>query len=384
MANVKYIYIIIGVSLCMAAQVLLGSCTADADPDASQDVRELRLSLGSQRFSGSGARATRALPSDFVAYDAERSPFEQIHCYLTHQETSGSWATVGCVFDYKRTDADADTWVSKVALKSGSTYYLYGYMPKAAVGSAAIAPYASDYAQGAVLTLTGLNAVTPDDICVIVGAEGFGTTVPDMSGRLGKFGYDTSSGDNLFLLIDHIYAGLQFKMRLGDTYSQLRGIKVKSIKLMPDNGDDTVIEKVTATVTIVANATGINPIVPIDRPDGTKMGGSVTFSDFETGSNPEPAVLYEGDGKDLTTTPETFLACFCPSTNTNFILETKYDVYDRKGNLIRPDQTAKNAITLTENLTPGRTHTIDISVQPTFLYMLSDPDLDNPTFNVGS
>jgi hypothetical protein len=216
-----------------------------------------------------------------------------------------------------------------------------------------------------------------------VGAKGYGSDdIPDMSSRLGVFDYTPDTdGDHIFLLIDHIYAGLKFKMQLGETYSQLRGIKVKSITLIPDNGDNEVIETVNATVTIVANSDNDNPIVPKYTGEQVNIRGDVTFSS-KTGKNPQPAVIYEGEGKDLTTTAQEFLACFCPSTNSKFILETKYDVYDRKGNLIREDETARNAISLQHNLTSGQMHTVKITVQPTFLYMLSEPDLDNPTFKI--
>ena len=156
----------------------------------------------------------------------------------------------------------------------------------------------------------------------------------------------------------------------------------KSITLIPENGSNDVIETVKATVTIVANTHNENPIVPKYTGEHVNIGGNVTFENSKTGKNPKPAVIYDGEGKDLTTTAQEFLACFCPSTNSKFILETKYDVYDRKNKLIRENETARNAISLQHNLTSGQMHTVKITVQPTFLYMLSEPDLDNPTVKI--
>lgn len=392
----KHIYII-GVILCAAVQWLFCGCSDDQpDSDSRQDKRthELRLSLGTSRYDMT--RASGDLPTDFELYNNIPSlqPFSQIQGYMTYDEGGSDY--VSCVFDYAKTADDKHTWGSRVILKklsSGNKYYLYGYMPKEDVGSnVVVTPYDNSYAKGAVLVLNDLNAVTPNDICVIVGAKGYeydGTTasIPDMSSRLGVFDYvpgtdSGEDGDDLYLLVDHIYAGLKFEMKLGTTYSQLRGIKIKSITLIPENGSNDVIETVNATVTIVANTHNENPIVPKYTGEHVNISGNVTFENSKAGKNPKPAVIYDGEGKDLTTTAQEFLACFCPSTNSKFILETKYDVYDRKGNLIREDETARNAISLQHNLTSGQMHTVKITVQPTFLYMLSEPDLDNPTFKI--
>jgi hypothetical protein len=58
---------------------------------------------------------------------------------------------------------------------------------------------------------------------------------------------------------------------------------------------------------------------------------------------------------------------------------------DRKGNLIRLNDEAINTIDIHELFTGqtkalrGRRYTINLTINPTYLYMLSDPDLDNPT-----
>lgn len=398
--NTKYIYII-GIIFCMVVQGLFISCSDD-QVDVVEQTRshELHLTLGTQQYKMT--RASGDLPPDFEPYNNMSSlqPFSQIQGYMAYDEGENHHDYVSCVFDYTKTDDDKQTWASRVILKTltNGNYYLYGFMPKGDMDNVEVSPYNNKYANGAVLKLNDLNAVTPNDICVIVGTKGYDGSVatpviPDMSSRLGVFDYTPDTdGDYIFLLIDHIYAGLKFKMQLGETYSQLRGIKVKSITLIPDNGDNEVIETVNATVTIVANSDNDNPIVPKYTGEQVNIRGDVTFSS-KTGKNPQPAVIYEGEGKDLTTTAQEFLAYFCPSTNSKFILETKYDVYDRDpskkdgkgnivGNLIREDETARNAISLQHNLTSGQMHTVNITVQPTFLYMLSEPDLDNPTFKI--
>ena len=367
--------------LCAGLLLTLSGCSNDSSDDKQQLTQELRLTLGSPMFRSTDV-ATRAgeLPASFEPYNYATSlqPFSQVQGYFAYEKEGSNY--ISCVFNH--VSDPSHVWTSKVplyTLDSGSSYYLYGFMPKENIftskenagSGASIAPYGNpaSYAKGAVITLSGLNTVVGKDICVIVGAKGYtGTTAPDMSQRLGKFDYDPETeGNNLFLLVDHIYAGLKFNMKLGTDYAALRGIKVKSMKLIPEDGDNNVIETIDAEVTIVANES-----YPM----------SVTFNNAQKGKEPEPAIIYDGEGKSLSTTSQEFMACFCPDTNTKFTLETKYDVYDRKGNLIREDQTARNAISLEYSIKAGEIHTVNITVRPTFLNVLSDPDLDNPTFKV--
>jgi len=386
MMRTLYIYII-GIMLCLGLMLTLGSCSSDSADDTGlpekpeqpgkpdqpeqQNMRELHLSFGTHQFMST--RASGDLPADFEAYNHATSltPIMQIQTYLTStEETSQGKSSqyVASDFTYQQLSENEHTWVSKVALKDGQ-YYLYGFMPKGVTGSGVtIEPYNNDYSEGAVLKLNGLNSVVPDDICVIVGAKGYDTDVPDMSTYLGKFGYQTSDGDKLFLLVDHLYSGIQFNMRLGEKYSELRRIKVKKIQLTPKDGDNEVVKTVNATVTIQANTENASPI-------------SVVIQEDKKGTDPKEAVLYEGE-KELTDVDQKFLACFCPSNNKKFVLETTYDVYDTNGNMIRQGVTASNAIALQMDMSAGQIHYVNITVEPTYIYVLSEPDLDNPTFQV--
>lgn len=388
MMRTLYKYII-GVMLCLGLLLTLGSCSSDSGDDTGlpekpeqpgkptqpeqQDLRELHLSFGYHRYMST--RNPGDLPANFEAYDHSTSltPITQIQTYLTSMEgTPLTPQYVASDFTYQLS-GDDHTWVSKVALKDNLDYYLYGFMPKGVTGSGVtIEPLEGSYSTGAVLKLNDLNSVIPDDICVIVGAEGYGkspkTDVPDMTSRLGLFGYNTDDGDNLFLLVDHLYSGFQFNMRLGDKYRELRSIKVRKIQLTPKDGDNDVVKTVDATVTIRANTDNVSPI-------------SVVIEEKERGINPNPAVLFNGE-KILTADNEKFLACFCPSKNKKFLLETTYDVYDTKGNLIRQGATASNSIAIQTDMSAGQIHYVNITVEPTYIYVLSDPDLDNPTFQV--
>ena len=376
---------IIGILIGTSVLAALSSCSDDSEaPDSQpQSQHELRVSMGAQRFSDVQTRNAGDLPDDFIPYDHSTAlaPITQIQGYLTFKKNREP-AYIPTIFNYNDEDG-TNVWTSRIALQDDQ-YYLYGYMPKGVVGSdVTIEPVSNDYINGAVLTLKNLNAVSPDDICVIVGVGQYKDTPPDMSGKLGTFGFDShaENGDNIYLLVDHIYAGMHFKMKLDETYDQLRQIKIKSMTMMPAVSTGAAVETVDAEVTLTANTAGTNPVT------------SVVFTNRKTSASPTPSVLYEGEGKFLSTSDKEFLACLCPTTTSTggkYILETVYDVYDKKGGtdgkgrVIRENERAQNIISLKDALSAGQIFTVNITVQPTYLYMLSDPDLDNPTFIVNS
>ncbi len=376
---VRYIRHII-ICTCAWGILSLMGCSGDSvDGKEQMTTHELHLSLGTHQFDAT--RASDNLPVGFEDYEqsAALAKILRIQGYMTYENTE-----VSCTFT-----PDASTWTSMVSLKPSETYYLYGFMPKENLfvsnGNISIAPYNNtSYEKGAVLTFNGLNTVVAGDFCTFVGVKGYGislTSVPDMKSRLGKFDYTPDAeGNSIYLLVDHIYAGLKFSMTLDATYAQLRDIKVKRVNLIPiPEEDNNVIVSVDAVVTIVANNNNQNPM-------------SVVFQNRVSGNKPKEATLYDGengDGLSLSTDHPSFMACVMPKNNpgdkvnTKYTLETTYDVFDRKGNLIREDEKAQNAITLEySNLDIGKLHTVNITVMPTYLYVLSDPDLDNPTFTV--
>jgi hypothetical protein len=74
--------------------------------------------------------------------------------------------------------------------------------------------------------------------------------------------------------------------------------------------------------------------------------------------------------------------CFVPDLDNELMLVTTYDVYDRNGNKIS-ERTATNDLPPL-NVARGQRVTLSLTIEPTYLYVLSDPDLDNPTVNVSN
>jgi len=199
---------------------------------------------------------------------------------------------------------------------------------------------------------------------------------------LGQFAYQVAAeGDNtIFVLLRHLYASLRFRLNIDAEYHRLRSIYVTKMELeamdIPGSG--------TLTITLTANDDGNDPVTSAFTPDGgasqdlsiTLYDANVAESDYTPTNKP---------GMDLPELiPEEFLGCFVPGQCSSFRLKTTYDVYDRKGNLIRKQCTAENTFSIStlSEMVAGDVYTLHITIKPTFLYVLSDPDLDNPTFEI--
>ena len=381
----KILNILLKGLLCMSAAWWFYSCS-DNSETTEQRVHELHVVLGSQQYEDvTPSTRTTTLPTGYEEYIYATAllPITQIQGYMTSAAVDASARDdiyVPCLFSHSATEDETPvhTWTSRVALEDG-VYYFYGYMPKEEAGtSVSIAPYndggGADYAKGAVLTFTNLNAVTAKDVNIIAGVKGYNTSLStDMSGRLGYFDYNPSTeGTNLYLLTEHLLSGIEFQIKVNSAYDELRTIKLKSFKLKADKADDDpnskLLKTVTATVTLKAGATS----------------PTVVFSNPVYASDGNAAEMSEGEGKLLTTEYQSFMAFMCPASgsginaNLNYVLETEYEVYDKKGNLVRGNQTASNAIKLENALSAGTKREVKIEVNPTFLYVLSDADLDNP------
>lgn len=262
-------------------------------------------------------------------------------------------------------------------------YYLYGYVPHFSGISMSITDRDSvnaKYSEGAKVTLSNVPAVMPSDLCVVIGAKE-GTDKETVTGlRRGDFAYQGSAsadGNYVFLLFDHLYAALRIRMRVHDDYAALRTIKLKSLSLKTYAGETTSSQKTKIMVDLKATTDGSNPIQTINY---TPSGSAMT----------EPMEFWSSESEELTTAPKTFVGHFMPDGITTLVLTSVYDVYDKngEGNLIRKDCKATNTMKLSELLTEqvttsrGSRYTINMTIKPTYLYMLSEPDLDNPTVTV--
>ena len=270
------------------------------------------------------------------------------------------------------------------------TYYLYGYIPH--TSGVQLEAYDQDgnyanYSAGAKVILTNVPSVMPKDLCVVIGAKD-GSSENHNGLRMGDFTYTAKAfskdGDErnyVYLLFDHLYAALRIRMKVHTDYAALRTIKLKELKLSTKAGDTKTTPKTTITVDL-ARTDGSDPdespiksITYNPQPQGEAIEGGLTF-------------WSSAAGETLTTDFTARVGHFMPYNISTLVLTSIYDVYDTKGNLIRENCKATNTMVL-KDLFSGQTttnggysYTVNMTIQPTYLYMLSDPDLDNPTVTV--
>ncbi|MBR2237209.1 MAG: hypothetical protein IJ887_04945 [Prevotella sp.] len=337
----------------------------------------------------------------FVTYDNINGMFDgqkdlvnkSIGVFLTKDDGSPLETT----FFYKKT-SEGSRWQMSLDEIPGGDYHIYGYIPEEDAESATVSANGS-YSNGAVLDIIGLKTVTASDVCVIVGAKDDPSynsnvasyTVPGLQqGQFDVRFYSSEGAKNyVFLLFDHLYSGLRFGFTIDSEYAKLRTIKLRKLELIAYSTDANagVKAKYNARITLKKNTDGKTPIV-----------GSVVFTPDDTSADVAPEPIF--DWKDnpanyvtlSTTAPSEFMGCFVPGDHTYFKLRSTYDVFDKnvtnahpEGNLIREGCQSENTIDLRdffgERLTTTRGHcyTFTFTVQPTYLYVLSEPDLDNPT-----
>ena len=273
-------------------------------------------------------------------------------------------------------------------ITSGSTYQLYGYIPnKTGIqysitdGDVANAHYST----GAIMTLQNVPSVMPEDLCVVIGAkhgydkEHDGNNDGTNRLRQGDFSFKAKAGtdskDYVFLLFDHLYAALRIQMKVHADYAKLRQIKLKSLQLRTHVDNNPTRKKTDITITLEANDGITSPIETISYLP-TEGSGEIEDNGLTFWSS--------DDGHPLTTESQQFIGHFMPLNITRLTLISTYDVYDTKGNLIREDCEAKNSVLLSELFSGqtmtqrGKRYTVNMTIQPTYLYMLSEPDLNNP------
>lgn len=261
-----------------------------------------------------------------------------------------------------------DKWRSYVEVKQ-KPYFVYGFLPaEAATGGATVDPYDGDFANGAVLTIKDLPAASAYDVCVITGVQDASSADEEIDLHLGRFAYQGKpKGQNYVgVLIDHLYSEIDFKFKVDEDYYALRHIKLTKMTLKSIGRD-----KATATVTIAANEADSNPI----SLSWTASGGT------------SDAVLFEDtEGTEITTVASGFgeLRGFsAPAASNSLFIACEYDVYDINWNLVRPNCKAENNLSFkVTSLKPGEKSVVTITIKPTYLYVLSEPDLDNPTIEL--
>ena len=376
----------LGLLLCLMSGLLLEACSSDSAsdsrPDNSSSERTVSLSAGARQYHVDEAEMASAPGLTRTVYPGTDwtpiTPTDNMLVFVTKEKDSPTASDVLSRIFYSTTSG----WQSNITITDAGTdnhYLIYGFMPIDAE-NVSISPLSTNYNAGASMSIKGLKVLTQTDPCVIVGVGRQQESTSDVTLKWGTFDFTFKTGtdviDYMSILLDHIYSRYHFQVKIDADYAQLRTIKITKMTLEALSNDGTqTVGTVNATVNIQTNTTNTNPIssVTFTRNTGTR---SVTF--FENTTTP----------LSLTTSYQDAGFCLAPGDQHWFRLTTVYEVYNRDNKHIRTN-TATNTFDTANfkehkitNTNPGLDHTIQIIVNPTYLYVLSDSDLDNPTFDI--
>ena len=319
--------------LMMTVIVLLAACSRDAaeqpqEPVVQEPDASLRMS-----------HVTRSTTGD--------SEYGDIRIFLTH----GTTATEG-LFKYD----GVSSWTTQLKLKSGArTYNLYGYMPDNTEFERSITDFDDD---GAVLHIQQMPPMAVQDYCVVTGVHQAANENDKTAAVRGSFGfeYDSQHENYVNLFVDHLYGKIVFYMKVGEDYDAVRTIKIKRMKLR------------------VADISHCNVDITLAKGDGIS---SVVYSS-KAGTGTREVTIRDEELTLTTTSAKICSGYIIPATVTTLFnklsLVIEYDIYDKQGNKIAERTAANKLANSLEDLQRGEERTLLITIDPSYLYDLSQED----------
>ena len=341
--------------------LLLSGCSGGSSGDDVPPSEQSYLQLGA---------VTRTNGAIKIPNDA--NPASSIQLFLATltptNENPNLYTMVERTYAYSNGQWSSNT---PFIVKEETPYYLYGYMSSSSSISATQSAPDGDYSKGIDLLFTGLPAITSEDICVLVGVqrvEALSSETPTVTE--GQYGFRTGiKGKNyLNLLMAHLYAKMKVSFKIDPAYAELRSIRLKTITLTSKYADG-------ASVTVsLRSGQGI---------------GSPTFQSINE-EQVHSVILLDTEkilDKSFVSTPLTLdIPAYCRPKGLegtyHLTLTTTYDVYDTKNQNLG-ERTSENKIQFqAAELRPGIEKVMVLTVKPTYLYVLSEYDADNPTITL--
>ena len=339
-------------SMLMLLLLMMVSCSQDSSNDGIDEPQNNLLRLSSVTRSSSGFTPSEG---------------NSIKMYVMTKNGQFSTGT----FTY------STGWTNNnVSVKEYEQYYMYGFMPAGTYQSSISATASdlnNDYSRGADLTIQDLPIFTSEDICAIVGVQKISTTDDTNAIVEGNYGYlsGLSAENYVNLLMDHLYGELKLQFKVDADYHALRHIRLKSVTLKYKNGEGEAAAKVNVTVRLRnGNGLGLNSVVY--TPSGNKASHNILENASTALSDVAVPI-----GDPIKCPPSLF-----DQAGTYMTLSCTYDVCGTNDAVIRSNCTAENKMRVS-GMEHGKTNTVTVTIAPTYLYVLTDPDLDNPTIYIG-
>lgn len=354
--------------------LLLSGCSGSSSEDDLQQPEQVALQL----------RAVTRTDGAFEIPDAN-NPASSIKLFLTTltptNENPNNYSLTEGSFSYKNDQWTSTNSLNPLIVKEETPYYLYGYMPSSISATPSAPDSDGDYSKGINLSFTGLPAITSDDICVLVGVQLVGansTGSPTVTE--GQYGFRSNiKGQNYVnLLMAHLYARLKVSFKIDPNYAELRSIHLKEVTLTSKYADG-------ASVTV--NLRSGQGIGSPSFPYGSEGEIEHTITLFKSSAIIPEKVLDKALANQVDPSLVLDLPAYCRPVAVegtyNLTLTTTYDVYDLKGQNLG-ERVSENKIKFdVAEVKPGQEKKLVLTVKPTYLYVLSDNDADNPTITLG-
>lgn len=321
-----------------AALWLLAACSSDDAQD--EGMEELCLEV---RAVTRGVSATT---------------YGDIRAFLTYPDIDE--VHQGMFKHYVDEDTNKDYWrAQNLKVKPGTRYfYLYGFMPAGDLEGS------MDKANGK-LTIRNITPLTKDDICFVTGVVR--STKEEETIDRGNYTFKYENSDYadqtvLNLLFEHLFGRLAFKFQIGQKYSTLRQIKLTKVSMK------AVAQKLDAEITL-PQSNSDNVSVKFTPTSNTPVTITETLWTPTTENNGELTIAATKEFGGIN-------VAVGSGISETYEMICEYDVCDLKNNLLS-HRTASNSLS---KVLPemGVERTVTFTIEPTYLYQLSDDDLDNP------
>ena len=334
----------------LALCALLVSCSTDESQQDEWENHNIELRAMVTRGAGDAGGEEEEM-EDYTGN-------ADIHVFIA--STDGATSDEG-LFKHHENQGKSYWTAQELKVKPGSrTFSLFGFMPESETITCAV------NTETKVMTLTGIEPMTPLDICVVTGVRKSSVVAQPLRGTYTFDYFNSAYNDRtiLNLLLEHLLGRLTFKFKVGARYSTLRQIKVKTLKI-----ETTANESITATIDLPKLTEDIIKV----HYSGT---GEKTWEFDLLKSNDAPVLL----STEAVAVGSSINVAVGDGLSEQYELVSTYDVYDLQGHKLS-ERTARNKL---KDVLPVKSQVKEVvlTVEPTYLYQLGDDDLNNPEVKI--
>jgi hypothetical protein len=332
--------------------------------------------------------STRALSGSYIEF--EPNDGELIYAWAQRYLPSDSLIQG----EFRRSSSK---WYSSVEVKSGNSYKLFAFHPGGMSDNRGtftqIEEEPGEYSYN--LAVNPISIVTLDEpsIAIVAARSYYDESISDYtepalnpgSYDLGAISANSLKKDKVIMAMNLLYSKVNLSFTLDTVYSKLRSIVLTSVKIVSDKGQSSMNLTFDDRSTPSWGAYTTYPLeVELLNPGDSIVLSTSTTSTWDGSAFSSNFVQYEY--------LPTRSFCYLPKSDLPVKLAVEYNVYtgDIKADtlnsqnynerLARKNQPATNGKIMPSgtNFTPkaGTSYNVKISVKPSYLYVLTDDDLD--------